>query len=409
MHFSDTTLTGLRSLSLQGKRAVLAAFGIVTGVLFIILLASIGRSAQRVILSQLNSLGVGTIVIFPGTGDNAALVPDKYGDALTFEDVESIGRLPQVAALAPVIYFPQTVSRGRENYDPLVVGTNEHYIPENSSGTPALGRLLSGEDVRRSRRVALLGWDVADKLFGREDPIGQKVKIRDMSFTVVGVLASKGTQFFQNPDARVYIPLPAAKILTNSSSCSMVALKAQGQTEAAVASIKSLLRRRHAIENPDDDPEKDDFFIQTPTEASNIVGPITDALSILLSLVASISLVVGGIGIMNVMFAAVKRRTREIGLRKALGAKDGDVLLQFLFETILLTGVSGGIGILLGVGSSFLAALVARWFLPEWELIIPLSSVLSAFGVSVAIGLLAGIFPSVRAAHMEPVEALRYE
>ncbi len=256
----------------------------------------------------------------------------------------------------------------------------------------------------------MLGSKVAEGLFGLTDPIGKQIFIKRKSFTVIGTLTSQGTKFFQDFDDRIYIPLNAARTqLTGVDYVNFIAAKSAGSLERAEQDLKFTMRDLHRIENPKDDPDVDDFHIETALQAAEILGAVSGALTLFLAAIASISLVVGGIGIMNIMLVSVTERTREIGLRKAVGATARDIEKQFLIEALLLTSLGGLVGILGGSFLSWVASLILSRLQAGWIFAIPLDAVVLSFSVAAAVGLLFGFYPARKAAHLDPIEALRYE
>lgn len=408
MLFHDTCIIALRGVSRNKSRSLLTMLGIIIGVGSVVLMTSIGGSVEQLIVGQVSTLGAKSMVIFPGT-EEGARGEAPGSDSVTFEDIRALEQLSTVQTIAPIIFVIGKTTYGREETQPQVYGTTSNYFLNQSIGIDR-GRLIDDNDEKSAAFVAVLAPDTAETLFGNQEPLGKRITISDRSFTVIGITEELGSQFFQNADERIYIPLAVAKVITGQSYIDFATMQATGDVELARADVTSLLRQRHRITNPEDDPDKDDFLVRSASQALDILGTVSLALTLLLTMIASISLVVGGIGIMNIMLVAVTERTREIGLRKAVGARKRDILLQFLLEAIMLTTIGGVIGVLIGLGLAFLIALIAqRFFLDVYIFSVSIQSILVAIGVATATGLIFGIYPARRASNLSPMEALRYE
>ena len=406
MHFNDTMTSAFKGVTANVTRSMLTMLGIIIGVGSVVLMTSIGASVQGSILSQVSTLGAQSMILVPGKDPQGPGMP-VGAESVTLDDVETLGRLGTVKTVAPVILVDGIAVAGREQVQHQILGTTEHFF-RNQSITVERGRLLDPADEKGSF-VAVLGPDTATSLFGDRDPLGQRIKILDRSFTVVGVLHPVGSQFFQSIDERIYIPLTAAKILTGNNHVSFVTMQAATNIDLAIADAEALIRQRHRIRNPEGDPANDDFHIHSAEQATQTLGAVSLALTALLSAIAGISLVVGGIGIMNIMLVAVTERTREIGLRKAVGARRRDILLQFLTEAVMLTGIGGLIGLGAGLGLGFVASLLVKNVLSSYAFSVSIPSILLSIVVSAATGLIFGLYPARRAAMLSPMEALRYE
>jgi putative ABC transport system permease protein len=409
MKLSDTITIARRAIMRNRSRSLLTMLGIIIGVGSVVLMTSIGASVQGLILGQVSSLGAKSMVIFPGREEGSG-ARGAGVDSITFDDLDALKRLTTVQTVAPIIIVNDAVTYGREETTPSIMGTTANYF-RNQSITVQQGRVLDEADEQGAAFVAVIGPDTSKRLFGDQDPLGKRIIIMGQSFTIVGLQAPIGSQFFQNADTRVYIPFSVARILTGQSHLNFATMTAVGSTDLAAADIKSLLRQRHRIDNVEEDPNKDDFVVRSAEQAVGILSTVSVALTLFLSAIASIALVVGGIGIMNIMLVAVTERTREIGLRKAVGARRRDILMQFLVEAVMLTIIGGLIGVVGGIFFAFLIASLASG-VPGFEDYLfafsPLSVVM-ALVVSASVGLIFGIMPARRAASLRPIEALRYE
>jgi putative ABC transport system permease protein len=392
MLYRDMLQTARKGVTRNKTRSFLTMLGIIIGVGSVVLMTSIGASAEQLILGQISSLGAKSMVIFPSSIEDGGVVTRSGFDALTFEDLNALERLSTIQTIAPVIFVSSKVSYGREDTNPQVLGTTPTFF-QNQSITVDNGRLFDEADDQGTRSVALLGPDVVKDLFGDQNPVGKSVKISDRSFTVVGVTKSIGTQFFQNVDDRVYIPYSTAKMVTGQKYVNYMTLQAVDSAEIASDDITSLLRKRHSIKNPENDPKKDDFVVRTASQAADILGNVSLLLTLFLSAIASISLLVGGIGIMNIMLVAVSERTREIGLRKAVGARKKDILMQFLSEAVMLTFIGGVIGVVSSIVLAFIIAHIVHSFLADYVFALNLPAMILAIVVALTTGL---IFDPIR-------------
>jgi len=395
-------VTGLKR---NRSRSLLTTLGVIIGVGSVILMVSIGASFERYILDQVDQFG-GNVFEIHSKGLQEV---GKETLTITFGDYEALKALSTVHSVAPVIFVTEKVTYGEEEISPMIMGTTKE-IFHNWSMEAEKGRLISDQDVEGARSVAVLGSKAAEDLFPNEDPLGKRINIGSRKFTVVGVMASLGSALAQTMDSVVYMPFSVAKsMMGRTRYIDYISLQSTVPTDLAQADIESVLRQRHNITNPDGDPDKDDFIARSVEQAMEVISTVTMGITIFLGLIAGISLLVGGIGIMNIMLVSVSERTKEIGLRKAVGAKRRDILFQFLIEAITLTLVGGIVGILGGVSLAYLIYLVARQFLGDFTFAISMSSILLSVGMAIGTGLLFGIYPAKKAADLSPMEAMRWE
>ncbi len=393
-------------------RSFLTMLGIIIGVMSVVVIMSVGAGAQSLILNQVKSLGSNLVGVLPGKSDDNGPPAAVFGVVVTtlktadMDAILSQGN-PHVIAATSYVRGADTVTSGEAEADTSFVGVNSSY-PDVESITVESGRFFTKEEENSLAKVAILGSETAADLFDTTDPIGQNVKIKKTNFTVIGVLKKRGVSGFQNQDAQIFVPVSTAqKLLLGIDHVSFMRFKIDDAAyiDSSVDYMKDVLRDQHNISNP----ENDDFTIRSANQGLDALTGITNALRFFLAAIAAISLVVGGIGIMNIMLAAVEERTKEIGLRKALGAQEKDISAQFLIETIMITLTGGVIGISLGIFISVSVANVARELGYSWDLVISPWSIFLGCAVSFAIGLAFGLSPAKRAAKLNPIEALRYE
>lgn len=408
MDINELFSSALEALTLNKLRTALAGLGIVIGIGAVIALISLGQASQLAVESQIQSLGSNLLTVIPGSQRSTGGVQSGFGGAttLTYEDAKAITSSPQittVTAVSPELSRRAQVTTSSTNTNTSIVGVIPTYQPIHNVSLLS-GTFITTDQVDSISKVAVIGPTTAANLFGDGvDPIGQDIRINKIAFRVIGETASKGGTGFNNQDDMVMIPLTTAQKLVFGvdyvSDISLQAKNADSMT-AAQNEVGYFLLGRHHLS----DPSQADFSIFSQADILNTANQVTGTFTVLLSGIAAISLLVGGIGIMNIMLVTVIERTREIGLRKALGATSGTIIAQFLIESILLTFGGGAIGMLLGVGLSFLASKLIN--LP---FTVSLSAILLAFGVSTAIGIIFGWYPAQKAAKLSPIEALRYE
>ncbi|MFA5936011.1 MAG: ABC transporter permease [Patescibacteria group bacterium] len=412
MRIRDLLPLSINALLVNKARSALTMLGIIIGIASVMLMVSVGEAAQKYLLSQVASFGSDLIFIEDGPGDGSESngPPNSLPKQnLTVRDYEKLQNLSWTKAVAGSVITSDIIAGQGAEKRTTVNGSSPDEL-EAFNSKLGEGRFIDDEDVASRGRVIVIGIAVADKLFGEEDPIGRTVKLSRQPFRVIGVMAPGGTRFFQSLDDQVYIPFTAFFDLYNKNRLNFLSVKS-GDVRPAEAKelIRIALRETHDIDNPDNVLKKDDFNVSSQEDAVQTIGTISTVLQILLGAVASISLFVAGIGIMNIMYVTITERTREIGLRKAIGATKSDILRQFLAEAIMLTSVAGIIGMMVGFFLSWIAIQIILRFQGGWEFVIPWTGAGIAFGVSAAIGVIFGYFPARRAAKLNPIEALRYE
>lgn len=410
MHTSDLITSALQSLARNKSRAVLTVLGIVIGIAAVILMLSIGQGAQQLILNQVADLGSDQIFVESGSGDMQSGPPSPFVEqTITLDDVEALRRRGPFSFVSAQTITNTTVGNGERSFFTNVTGVDEHQL-NVFPATLAQGRFIDEQDVKGYAMVTVLGAEAAEDLFGDSNPLGEKVSIKNGSYKVIGVLDEQGSRFFTNLDTQLYIPVTTAlRHVVGGDNVAYIAARALGDIEGAKEEARWILRDSHDIENPEGELAKDDFVVSSQEDAVNIIGVVGTTLTILLASIAAISLVVGGIGIMNIMLVSVTERTKEIGLRKAIGATSQEVLRQFLLEATFLTLIGGLLGMLLGTLVSALVAAILSNVLDGWELVIPPEAIVASVLVSTAVGIVFGWYPAKRAAKLDPIEALRYE
>lgn len=404
MHLSEYLHMAWESLRSNLGRSLLTMLGMIIGVTAVITVISIGNGAQQSVASQIEGLGVNLIVVTAGRSQSGGVAGSAgSGTTLSYADEQAIAALgPPVKAVAPEADKGFQITAGAHNINSQVDGTAPVF-PEVRRWGLASGRFFTAAEVSSAAEVADIGSTAAGDLFGSANPVGQAIQINGIPFTVIGVMQEQNSAGPGNTNGTVYIPITSALYrLIGGASLQNIDVEASSATQmtAATNAIESLLEERHHITSS----ANDDFVIRSQDQLLQARTGVAGTFTVLLSGIAGISLLVGGIGIMNIMLVSVTERTREIGIRKAIGASSRAILTQFVIEAVLLSLTGGLIGVLVGIGASRLVSRVAGW-----PVLVPLGAILLAAGFSLGVGLFFGIYPAHRAAQLDPIQALRSE
>ncbi|TRZ77233.1 FtsX-like permease family protein [bacterium] len=410
MLFLDIVRTIWFNLKSNKGRSVLSVLGIVIGIAAVIMIISIGDGAQGLILSQIETAGSNTITIMPGAAEEDGPPASVMGIVITTlknSDAEALMKnnsVPNLENTSSSVTGAETLVWDESNIGATFVGTTASYLEVEDTNVQS-GRFFYKDEDKEMARVVVLGSSLKDDLFGNSDALNQRIKVGKESFIVVGIMKERGSVAFQNVDGQLFMPLlTAQKLMLGIDHVSLIRgrFSNAGDVENGIKNIKNILRDRHDGE--------DDFLVRSPQQAMEVLDTITNALKFFLGGIAAISLVVGGIGIMNIMLISVIERIREIGLRKAIGATNGNILFQFLIETMLMSLAGGIIGVLIGVMMSFAIFVVMQSLgYSGWVFSISIVSIILACSVAACIGIFFGIWPAYQAAKKTPIEALRYE
>jgi putative ABC transport system permease protein len=406
MSFLMTVTMAVKALRRNAMRTALTALGMIIGVAAVIVMVAIGTGARTSIEAQIKSAGSNLVMVNAGSG---GFGPVRQGQGavttLSADDAEALrDQVSGIRFLTPTLNTRQQIIAETSNWNTQVQGANEE-LPDIRSWPVQAGSFFTAQDVASAAKVAVLGSVARDQLFGAgADPVGATIRIQNQPFRVVGVLATKGQAAMgQDQDDTVVVPFTAVqRKLLGVQHVSGITISAADEVplEVLTQQIGDVLRSRHRLQ----DGEEDDFSVRTQAEMATMLTSTTNTMTYLLAGIAAVSLVVGGIGIMNIMLVSVTERTREIGLRLSVGARDRDVLTQFLVESIVLSVAGGAIGILLGGGVSFAVSKVM-----QWSTVVTPDAVALSFGVAAATGVFFGFYPARKAAALDPIEALRYE
>ncbi len=402
--YKESFLMAWASLVANKMRSILTMLGIIIGVAAVIALVSIGNGVKQDIQNSISSLGSNLLMVMPGAPRTPGVRPTAGSmKSLKVADYEAIAKLDGVKAVSPMTNGAYVVIYQNKNWTTSVSGVNANYLDVNN-WTMKSGRFLSNKNIQNRERVAVVGKTVAKNLFGDEDPVGAEIRVKNIPFRVIGVLNSKGSGAMGNDqDDMVIIPYTTAMERVDGIDylrMLYVVAKDENGIDRLQSDIENLLRVRHGIK----DTNLDDFNIQNMNSIMETMEETTGTLTLFLGAVAAISLIVGGIGIMNIMLVSVTERTREIGIRKALGATYFVIVTQFLIEAVVISLMGGLIGIALGIGASKLISLASGM-----STVISVPTIVLSFAFSMAIGLVFGIYPARKAAKLNPIDALHYE
>ena len=407
MSFLQVLAEAFRAMGMNRLRTALTMLGMIIGVGAVVLMLAIGQGAQSKVNASIASMGSNLFIVVPGSTSSSG-VRFGFGNAqtLTVADANALAQVPSVATTAPVVLGQFQLVAGNNNWRTSVFGVTADYFTVRSWDLET-GDMFGDEELRTFARVAVIGQTIAANLFPDEDPLGKTIRIRNSPYTVIGMLTKKGQSLDgRDQDDGVFVPLPTARqqLMRSSFPGSVNMIMAQARTAAqmpeAELEMSQLLRIRHRLR----EGQEDDFSLRNMTAIAETAAVAARAMSLMLGAIASISLLVGGIGIMNIMLVSVTERTREIGIRMALGARKRDILLQFLTEAVVQSVFGGALGVALGVGGGWIVSQLA-----EMPVEVTALSIVVAFGFAAAIGIFFGFYPARKAALLRPVEALRYE
>ena len=398
----DLFKMAIRSLISHKLRTFLTALGIIIGVASVISMISIGEGARQQTLSTISKFGTNIITIKPGNKKSRHVSTGKV-DTLMLKDATFIEQnVPLITGVVAQVYRSAQLKFGNKNTNTTVRGTGKNYR-RIANFEMQKGRYFNQQEINVAKRVCILGATVVKNLFAEANPLGETIKVDGKNFMVIGITEPKGALSWFDPDDQIFIPVTTAQKrvfgMNHIQSIDVQASKIE-DLEVIKEDITQVLRIRHNIA----EGKENDFYVQNSSQWLNSWGDAAKTFTYLLGGIATISLMVGGIGIMNIMLVSVTERTREIGIRKAIGAKKKEILEQFLIESVLISFLGGGVGVLLGMGISEIVSNIG-----EWETIVSTKTILLAFGFSVGIGIFFGFYPANKAANMNPIEALRYE
>jgi putative ABC transport system permease protein len=405
MKWQKLIVVALRSIARNRLRSLLTMLGIIIGVASVIALVALGEGSQADITAEIDSMGTNLIIVVPASADRGG-VRGSAGSStsLSLDDAETIKKeVPTVANVSAEIRLSEQVVAGNSNWNTSVRGVSETF-PAIRNYQMVHGAFFSERDVKAKAKVAVLGQTVVDELFAGQNPVGRRIRIRNVPFQVIGVLGEKGQNGMgDDQDDVIMVPAPTALYRLSDGKTVrgiLVSAATPGQIGEAKAQVTTVLRKAHRLR----EGQENDFSLRDQSEISNMASQVTGTLTLLLSAIAGVSLMVGGIGVMNIMLVSVTERTREIGIRLAIGARSGDILLQFLIEAVILCLCGGLIGIVTGLGTAFALGQVMGS-----GVVVNPSVILLSVGFTLAVGVFFGFYPARKAANLNPIEALRYE
>ncbi len=413
MSFFDTVRIALRALLKNKMRAVLTIIGVVIGIAAVTTIVSIGQGASQLVSGEFEALGTNVVLVFPGQSKRGG-VRQSDAPTLTADDALAIGtECPSVLAASAIVGTAGQVIYGNENWNPKQMhGVGADYLTVRNWDLE-VGGFFSNDDIDSNAKVCVIGQTLIPKLFRTVNPLDETIRVNNVPFRVIGILAKKGANMVgDDQDDVVLMPHTTVRKRINGSPLDnvhfiMVSARSSDSMAKATKEINSLMYERHEV-GPTDEP---DFAVQDTTEIAATLGMITGTLTLMLSAIAGISLLVGGVGIMNIMLVSVTERTREIGIRMAIGARGKDILRQFLIESVVLSCIGGAIGIAMGTAASMAATVLINAYKPgtQWPMVVSIPAAMVAMGFAAAVGVFFGYYPARRASKLDPIDALRYE